>query len=287
MMQVDKFIETAKKIATDYKTLYVMGCIGAPLTTANFDRWLKSYSYNAKPVRKEMIRAACNTTPRTFGFDCVCLIKSILWGWDGNPNAAYGGAEYCSNGVPDINETGMINVCKNVSTDFGNITAGEVVYMPGHIGIYVGNGEVVECSPAWENGVQFTKLPQRNWTKHGFLPYVDYGKAKPDVKPKPEPKPSSFLGAKGYLSIGDRGENVRKLCKFMYDMFPGYASVLHRNKNNLLGNYYGENIQAWVKEFQRRTVAEAKAYGLTEKQYVDGMVGPTSLAILKKYGFKE
>ena len=30
----------------------------------------------------------------TFGFDCVCLIKGILWGWNGNLNHVYGGATF-------------------------------------------------------------------------------------------------------------------------------------------------------------------------------------------------
>lgn len=280
MMKVNTFISTAKKIATNYNTLYVMGCIGAPLTSSNFGRYTSNYAYNAKPARKEMIRKACNTTPRTFGFDCVCLIKSILWGWNGDQSAPYGGAEYLSNGVPDIGETAMINACKNVSTDFTKITAGEVVFLPGHIGIYIGNGEVVECSPAFQNKVQITKLPQRKWTKHGFLPYVDYSGAKPTPAPTPTPtptpKPSSFLGPKGYLCKGDSGENVRKLCQFMYDMFPGYATVLHRSKYNLPGPIYGDNLKAWITEFQKRTGLEA-----------DGCVGPITLAELKKYGFKE
>lgn len=46
-----------------------------------------------------MINAA---SADTFGFDCVCLIKGVLWGWHGDKNAVYGGATYTSNGVPDI-----------------------------------------------------------------------------------------------------------------------------------------------------------------------------------------
>jgi hypothetical protein len=77
----------------------------------------------------------------------------------------------------------MIAKCSGVSTDFSDINkiaVGEVVWLPGHIGIYVGNGLVVECTPAWANCVQFTSLGKipgynsRKWTKHGKLPYVTY-----------------------------------------------------------------------------------------------------------------
>ena len=46
--------------------------------------------------------------------------------------------------------------------------------MSGHCGVYIGNSQVIECSPKWENGVQITKLTQRKWKKHGFLPWIDY-----------------------------------------------------------------------------------------------------------------
>ena len=71
-------LELAKKVkdvATNYKTLYIMGCIGAPMTDSNKKRYCNNYAYNKQPVRTKMIMAA---TPNTFGFDCVCLFKATL-----------------------------------------------------------------------------------------------------------------------------------------------------------------------------------------------------------------
>lgn len=75
----------------------------------------------------------------------------------------------------------MIKVCKNVTTDFSRIEVGEAVWMEGHIGVYVGDGLAVECTPRWKNKVQITACnrnvsgyDRRNWTKHGKLPYVEY-----------------------------------------------------------------------------------------------------------------
>ena len=175
--------ELAKKlidVAKNYKTLYVMGCFGAPMTETNKIRYIKENSYNAEVMRKAMINAA---TPDTFGFDCVCLIKGILWGWNGNKAHVYGGANYISNGVPDIGADGIIDVCKEVSTNFNDIEVGELVWMPGHVGVYVGDGLCIECTPAWGNCVQLTSCNKtivgynrRNWVKHGKLPYVTYEK---------------------------------------------------------------------------------------------------------------
>ena len=170
--------EAALNVARNFKTLYVMGCFGAPMTAANKTRYTQNCDYNKAAGRAAMIKAA---SADTYGFDCVCLIKGLLWGWSGDASQVYGGAAYASNGVPDIGEDAMIAKCSGVSTDFTKIEVGEAVWMPGHIGIYIGDGLAVECTPAWENCVQVTACNCtrsgyncRNWTKHGKLPYVSY-----------------------------------------------------------------------------------------------------------------
>lgn len=177
----------AKEIATKYKTLYVMGCFGAPMTEANKARYCKNHKYNKDASRQKMIKAA---SADTFGFDCVCLIKGILWGWNGDKNKVYGGATYATNNVPDIGADAMIKKCLNVSTDFKNIEVGEAVWCKGHIGIYIGDGLAVECTPSWDNKVQITACNcsksgynRRDWTKHGKLPYINYVKTEKPVAP--------------------------------------------------------------------------------------------------------
>lgn len=170
----------AEAVAKNYKTLYIMGCFGAPMTAKNKKRYSDNHKYNRQPERKAMINAA---SADTFGFDCVCLIKGLLWGWNGDQSKVYGGAKYASNGVPDVSANGMMNRCTDVSTDFSKIEVGEVVHKPGHIGIYIGNGLAVESTPSWANGVQITAVKNigtkagykaRSWTQHGKLPYVSY-----------------------------------------------------------------------------------------------------------------
>ena len=57
-----------------------MGCFGAPLTGGNVSRYCNNHEYNKQAARTQMIKAAANQNPPVFGFDCVCLIKGILWG---------------------------------------------------------------------------------------------------------------------------------------------------------------------------------------------------------------
>lgn len=111
--------------------------------------------------------------------DCSGLIKGILWGYPDN-------GKYASNGAPDTNANNMISKhCSGVTRDMKQLRKGMIVWMPGHVGIYCGDGVVVESSPRWENGIQRTypvgcpvpnkhHLNQRTWTKCGYLYWVDY-----------------------------------------------------------------------------------------------------------------
>lgn len=207
---------TLEDIAINYKTLYVMGCFGAPMTAANKQRYCNNHSYNRQAARTAMIKAASEDT---FGFDCVCLIKGVLWGWNGDAKKTYGGAVYASNGVPDTNADGMIKKCRDVSTDFSKIEVGEAVWMPGHIGVYIGDGLAVECAPAFKNCVQVTAVQNigkisgydsRKWQKHGKLPYISYVQSagsKPVASPAPAP-----IEAAEYYTV-KRGDTLSAIAK--------------------------------------------------------------------------
>ncbi len=251
-------IEFAKRIrnaATNYKTLYVMGCFGAPMTSANKSRYCTNHSYNKQSARTRMIKTSSSDT---FGFDCVGLIKAILWGWTGNVSKNYGGAKYASNNVPDINADTMISKCSGVSTNFSTIQVGEVVWMKGHIGVYIGNGLAVECTPSWKNGVQITACnctksgyKRRNWTKHGKLPYVKY------VEPVSETK--SDVGVNiPTLRNGSKGSVTKSLQILLIGR--GYSCGSCGADGD-----FGSGTMTAVKKFQKNN-------GLT----VDGIVGPAT-----------
>lgn len=185
-MKSKEFVARLYDAATNYKTLYVRGCFGAPMTEKNKERYIKANSWNATEERAAMIRAA---TKDTFGFDCVCLLKGILWGWNGNVNKTYGGAVYESNGVPDLSYDAFAKKCPDLTSDWSKkLDPGEIVVTDGHIGAYIGNGLCVESTPKWANKVQITACgnlgevsgyPTRTWLKHGHSPYIDYSDLTP------------------------------------------------------------------------------------------------------------
>ena len=177
----------ALDIADNYKTAYMLGPWGWPANDKMIARATTQGS-NAQTNRQWLPQANA-IKGEGFLFDCVGLIKGILWGWCGDLSRTYGGAGYACNGVPDYDAKKMIDCCRDVSTDFSTIVPAEAVWMDGHIGVYVGGGMVVECTPKWQGGVQRSTCPNasrfqiagtagsRTWTKHGKLPWVDYSAA--------------------------------------------------------------------------------------------------------------
>lgn len=196
-MNNQDFVQRLKDV-THHKTLYVMGCFGAPLTSANKTRYINHHTYNTQSSRRAKIN---NADQNTFGFDCVCLIKSILWGWDGDTSKSYGGAIYCSNGVPDLNADGLFSKCFDISADFSDIEPGEMLHMDGHCGVYIGDGLAIECSPKWADGVQVTAVANirkisgynsRTWLRHGKLPWVTYSSVEPSPSPDVRNSPDDW-----------------------------------------------------------------------------------------------
>ena len=261
-----KFVDKIKDIADNYETLYIMGCFGSPMNAANRRRFCDNHSYNRQPARTAMIQAA---SPSTFGFDCVCLIKGVLWGWNGDKNKVYGGATYASNGVPDYGADMMISICSDVSTDFSEIEVGEAVWTPGHIGVYVGNGLAVECTPKWDNCVQYTACNRavagynrRNWTKHGKLPYIEYTPVEVSQEKKP---------AKGTESAKDNGLEtfIRAVQKATGATVDGIAGPETLSKTITLSAKYNKR-HALIGIIQQRL----KDLGYAEVGTVDGIAGP-------------
>jgi len=176
-----KFIAKLQDIVDNYKTVYMWGVFGSPVTEAIIQQKVNQYPSWYTAQRQANLRSLIGKG--YFGFDCVNLIEAVLWGWSGDSGHSYGGARYASNGVPDLDADKMFQQCREVSTDFSKIVPGEALWQPGHIGIYIGNGKAIECTTAWKNGVQITavanmgsvaELNAHRWEKHGKLPYIQY-----------------------------------------------------------------------------------------------------------------
>ncbi len=253
-MRASSFVSSLKKIATEHKTVYAWGMFGSVITKTRVEGKAKQYPswYTLQKVNS-VFAPLYGASPAVWGFDCVGLVKAVLWGWNGDESKTYGGAVYASCGVPDVSTEGMIGLCAGVSADMSSIAVGEFLWLPGHCGVYIGDGKVVESTPAWENGVQITALGARNWRKHGRLPYVEYDKAE-GVK-------NTVTIELSVLRKGSKGEQVKTLQRLLKAF--GYKGS--DGKALTIDGDFGGNTDYALRAYQ-------KAYKLT----VDGVCGGKS-----------
>lgn len=249
-MTSKEFIEKLIKVS-NMKTYYIKGGFGLVLNASGKKRAIKQYKYNEE--RADKINALDSAT---FGFDCCGLIKGVLWNFEGNLKKTYGGAEYESNGLNDLNEKGLFNLCNNISDDFENIKPGEFLYMPGHCGIYIGNGNVAESTPSGSCGVQITDIKRVKWKAHGELPQIVYQESKENIKNEKQDIPNY------YLKMGSKGREVDKLQKCLNTLLnagldvDGIFGPLTRNAllqfqhkyNLLLDGIYGPQCYKKMRE---------------------------------------
>lgn len=101
--------------------------------------------------------------------DCVGLIKG--YGWL-NPDTHQ--VEYGTNGMPDIGaDTMYANATEKGTIDTIPEIPGLAVWHEGHIGIYIGGGEVIEAMGT-QYGVVKTQLSGSRWTHWLKIPYITY-----------------------------------------------------------------------------------------------------------------
>lgn len=99
--------------------------------------------------------------------DCVGLIKGYLWCENANSYPIY-------NANQDKDVSGMkANCSKRGSLDTMPDIPGVLVFMSGHVGIYVGKGKVIEAR-GHAYGVVKTNLVGRGWKEWGKLDWIRY-----------------------------------------------------------------------------------------------------------------
>lgn len=152
------------KKAHNEKWGYVWGTFGLVLTHWLFEQKLKQYP-TAVGRYKSFIE---NTWLNGRTADCVGLIKGALWEDDGR-------IKY------DVNSDCNANMMIVRSTKTGPMDTmpdipGILVWKRGHIGVYVGNGQVIEANST-KKGVIMTPLTgpgSTKWTRWGKSKYFDY-----------------------------------------------------------------------------------------------------------------
>ena len=122
-------------------------------------------------------------------FDCWNLGKAIIWSKGAIVNNYTVGryaAMDTSCGLGDWGGEEIMAACSNCNGDFSNLVPGEWVYKENHIGYYIGNGKVLECTAGWDvwaitiSDIDKNGRRSRNgvsggyWLLHGMVPWLDY-----------------------------------------------------------------------------------------------------------------
>lgn len=153
------------EFAADKGWGYVYGTYGTVLDTYLFESKITQYpdevGGNQDFIRENWLGK------RTA--DCVGLIKGYSW-YDVVDQTTI----LVSNGMPDIGADTMYeNATEKSTIDTIPEVLGLAVWKEGHIGVYIGNGQVVEAYST-TTGVIRSELADGGWTHWLKIPYITY-----------------------------------------------------------------------------------------------------------------
>jgi len=151
--------------------------------------------------------------------DCVGLIKGYRWRNNGK-------LEYNAN--QDVDVSGMLKSCSSqgpISTMPDAL--GTLVFMNGHVGVYIGKGEVIEAR-GHAYGVVKTKLKDRAWTKWGQPDWLEYEVEKmEDFKTYEEAR--NYLSELGIVDSPEFWNKANDTTKNIDKLFIKFANA-YKNK---------------------------------------------------------
>ncbi|MEE1504996.1 MAG: hypothetical protein UGF89_12235 [Acutalibacteraceae bacterium] len=157
------------KTAEVNKEGYVYGAFGQVCTYEYLDQQANMYPGDEEAGGPMRIAGERWLGKRVY--DCIGLIKSYGW-----YNQEADAIEYGTNGMVDFSANTIWDYVED--GDSGEIDdipeiPGIAVCMDGHIGVYIGNGEVIEAQGT-ETGVVKTQLENGSWTHWMKIPGIKY-----------------------------------------------------------------------------------------------------------------
>lgn len=150
-----------------YPTRYGWGCWGQVISDSIITSKARQYPSHYDSARRAQLQKLIG---KAYLIDCVGLIKNYYWGM------TPGGTKVAYVGSTDVSADGMYSRAqvKGPISSMPDLP-GLCVQLPGHIGVYIGNGKVIESTRGvFGDGVVTTNLNARKWVHWLQCPYITY-----------------------------------------------------------------------------------------------------------------
>ena len=153
--------------ATHVSSKYMWGDYGRTITNTTIDQKAKQYPTRYSAGRIAELKKCTNGY--WIGCDCAGLIKWFLWTDKGAHDIRY-------NSKTDRNTGGLWNCATSRGTiDTLPEVPGIILYKTGHVGVYIGDGNAVECTlGSYGDGIVQSKVSGRGWTHWLTIPDIQY-----------------------------------------------------------------------------------------------------------------
>ena len=235
---------------------YCKAQLGKPYWMGTYGNTASEALYKAKKAQLPQYYTATDFS-KQYGkrvHDCVGMIKGYRWSDTPTSTPKYVASQ-------DVAVSGLYAQCsKKGSISSMPDVPGTCVFMDGHVGVYIGNGQVIEAR-GHAYGVVQTRLANRGWTRWGQPSWLTY-----DTTPGSGTNTDNNTEGKSVtitlkeLARGSTGTAVTKLQIMLKGL--GYDG-------GVVDSSFGPMTEAAVKAYQR-------AKGLT----ADGIAGAKTLTAL-------
>lgn len=214
---------------------FVLGCVGRPYIYGTYGQILTERLLVSKAAQYPNKLTAARVKKARESFigkrvsDCHGLIKNYLWAGSPDDAPIYQAAQ-------DISADEAFNRAK-VKGRIDTIPErpGVCVRYAGHVGVYIGHGDVIEAR-GFDYGTVKTKLTARKWSDWYEHPFIEY---------RHEDEEVTYM----ILSKGAKG---LKAVKSLQILLNGYGYKDQNGQSLVVDGSYGGKTEYAVKQFQTK-----------------------------------
>lgn len=217
------------------KSVYMWGEFGRKITSSTISQKATQYPRRYPKARKALLQSYVGK--KYIGCDCAGLYKFFLW-TDGGKRRDL----IVYNSLTDRGTEGLYSAAKvKGEIEHFKYEIGAILYKKGHIGIYVGGGNVVQCTLTEKyDGIVVTPLNETGWTHWLFAPEIDYNENvnfENDTKNKEEKAKEKIYRVIPKVGLWLNNSNKKWNSTTHIVCMPCGAEVTYMNETGKIGRY--------------------------------------------------